>query len=182
MAISKKRKQELVAQYTKELQASQGMILADYRGLGVADMERLRHSLREEKAALRVVKNRLLKLALSQTGIDLPQEWLLGPVAVAFCHDEVPPVAKVLSDFAKEAEALSVKGGWLDQNVLSQAEVKTLASLPPRDVLLAQVVGTINGPASQTAGVIASSVRQILNVLQAYVDKLEGNNPAPQAA
>jgi large subunit ribosomal protein L10 len=166
----------------EELQTSQGVLLADYRGLRVADMERLRRSLRGSEVAFLVVKNRLLKLALGQVGLEMPQEWLEGPTTVAFCHGEVPPVAKVLSDFAKEMDVFSLKGGLLGATVVSAEQIKALGALPPREVLLAQVLGTINGPASQVAGVVASGIRQVLNVLQAYVEKMEGQGPAPQAA
>ncbi len=182
MAISKERKRELVEGYIQQLQASAGVIVTDYRGLRVAELEQLRRSLRENGAILEIVKNRLLKLALSQVGLEMPREWLEGTTAVAFCHSEVPPVAKAISDFARESEYLVVKGGLLGSSAMSAEQVKALASLPPREVLLAQVLGTIQAPAAQMAGVIASGIRQVLSVLQAYVDKLEGRSPASQAA
>ena len=182
MAISRKRKEELVEQYIEQLRASQGMVVAGYRGMRVGDLEQMRRSLREKQAAFYVVKNRLLQLALGEVGLDMPAEWLEGPTAIAFCHGEVPPVAKAISDLAKESAFLSVKGGLMEAAVLSAGDVVALADLPSREVLLAQVLGTINAPASQTAGVITSGIRQVLNVLQAYVDKLEGTQPAPQAA
>ncbi|HHS97418.1 MAG TPA: 50S ribosomal protein L10 [Chloroflexi bacterium] len=182
MAISRERKKELVQQYIERLEQSQGLILADYRGLRVAEMEQLRRSTREAGSVLQVVKNRLLKIALAETGLSLPDEWLQGPTLVAFCTDEMPATAKAMIDFAKDAPALVIKGGWLEGSLLSEEQVKDLASLPSREVLLAQVLGTINAPASQVAGVVASGIRQVLNLLQAYVDKLEGGTPAPQAA
>lgn len=182
MAISKERKQELVAQYVEHFQTSAGMILTDYRGLRMPEIEGLRRSLREGQATFQVVKNRLFQLALEQVGLEMPAEWLEGPTAVAFCHGEVPPVARVISDFLKGVELLSIKGGMLGTLVMSSEEVKALATLPTREVLLAQVLGSINAPASQMAGVIAGGIRQVLNVLQAYVEKLEGKSPAPQAA
>jgi len=91
--------------------------------------------------------------------------------------------AKALLDFAKEMPVLSIKGGLAGGSVLSPERVKDLASLPPREVLLAQVLGTVNAPASRVAGVVASGIRQVVNVLQAYVDKLEGGEaPVAQAA
>jgi large subunit ribosomal protein L10 len=182
LAISRERKQELVRQYIERLEQSQGLILADYRGLRVAEMEQLRRTTRETGSTLQVVKNRLLKLALAEAGISLPDEWLQGPTLVAFCTDEMPATAKAMIDFAKDMPALVIKGGLLEGSVLSDEQVKDLANLPSREVLLAQVLGTINAPASQVAGVVASGIRQVLNLLQAYVDKLEGGASAPQAA
>ena len=128
-----------------------------------------------------VVKNRLLKLALKETGLSIPDEWLIGPTAVSFCFDEVPPIAKALTNAAKDFEGLHIKGGILGTSTLEIEQVRAIADLPPREILLAQVLGSINAPASQVVGVVASSVRQILNVLQAYVDKLEEAGGTPGA-
>ena len=182
MAITREQKKELVRQYTEYLDQSQGIILVDYRGLRVADMEQLRRSVRETGSRLRVVKNRLLRRALAEVGLSVPEEWLTGPTLVAFCTGEAPAVAKALVDFAKEMPVLSIKGGLLEGRPVSSEGVKEIASLPSREVLLAQVLGTINAPASQVAGVVASGIRQVLNVLQAYVDKMEGGAPASQTA
>jgi large subunit ribosomal protein L10 len=170
-----------VEQYLERLQKSQGLILTDYRGLRVSEIEELRRSLRGAQATYQVVKNRLLLLALRQMGLSMPQEWLEGPVAVAFCHGEMPAAAKVIQDFAKGHEQFAVKGGLVGKTPITAPQVAALASLPPREVVLAQVLGTVNAPASRVVGVVASGIRQVLNVLQAYVDKLEGKT-APQVA
>jgi len=181
LAISKQRKTKLVAQYIEQLKQSQGFILADYRGLSVSDMSDLRRAMRSVGGKLQVVKNRLMLLALQEAGIAMPEEWLIGPTAISFCHDEIPPVAKTLRDAAKKLETLRIKGGVMGTSVIAVEQVRTIADLPPREILLAQVLGTINAPASQTVGVVASSIRQVLNVLQAFVDKLQESNPAPGA-
>jgi len=173
LAITKQRKVELVEQYTEQLKISQGIILADYRGLSVNDMSSIRNAVRPIGGKFQVVKNRLLKLALSETGTSLPEDWLTGPTVVSFCHDEVPPVAKALTNATKDLEALHIKGGLMGTSVISAQQVQVIAKLPSREVLLSQVLGTINAPARQAAGVVASGIRQVLNVLQAYVDKLE---------
>lgn len=180
MAITRERKEELVEEYRQQLGRSQGFILTDYRGLRVPQLEQLRRSARDKGSAVQIVKNRLLKIALEEAGLTVPDEWLVGPTAVAFCYDELPPAAQAVTDFAKDAP-LEVKGGVVDAAILSSEQIKELASLPSREVLLAQVLGTINAPATQIAGVVASGIRQVLNVLQAYVDKLEESSPAQQA-
>ena len=182
MAISKQRKAELVAQYVEQLKQSQGIILADYRGLGVGDMSKIRNAMRPIGAKFQVIKNRLMALALKEAGMSLPEEWLIGPTAVGFCYDEVPPVAKTLKDAAKDLETLRIKGGLVGPAEISMEQVFTIADLPPREVLLAQVLGTINAPASQVVGVVASSIRQVMNVLQAYVDKLQESAPGMEQA
>jgi large subunit ribosomal protein L10 len=173
LALSREEKTERVAQYVKQLEKSQGIILVDYRGLSVAEMEMIRRRMRPITSQFQVVKNRLLVRALEEQSMSLPEEWLMGPTAVSFCMDEVRPVAKALMEAGEETEKLSLKGGWMNQAVLSAQQVKRIAELPPREVLLAQVLGAIHGPGRQVAGVVATGVRQVLNVLQAYVDKLE---------
>jgi large subunit ribosomal protein L10 len=182
LAITRKRKEALVEQYRELLAQSRGIILADYRGLRVPEMERMRRAVRDVACDMHVVKNRLLRMALDEVDLSVPDEWLEGPTAVAFCHEDMPPVAKALTEFAKEA-TLSIKGGVLETAILSADQVDDLARLPSRDVLLAEVLGTISAPATQMAGVVASGIRQVLNVLQAYVDKMEeGGAPAAQTA
>ncbi|MBU0702837.1 MAG: 50S ribosomal protein L10 [Chloroflexi bacterium] len=173
MAISKQRKTNLVAEYIEQLEQSQGIILTDYRGLSVNDISNIRRAMRPIGGKFQVVKNRLMILALKEMGISLPEEWLIGPTAIGFCHDEVPPVAKSLTNASKELETLHIKGGMLDRSVIEAAQVWVIANLPSREVLFAQVLGTINAPATQVAGVVAGGIRQVLNVLQAHVDKLQ---------
>jgi large subunit ribosomal protein L10 len=173
LALSKERKNELVAQYIEQLERGQGIILTDYKGLDVSEMSRIRNALRPIGGQFQVVKNRLLLLALKEVGISLPDEWLVEPTAVGFCYDEVPAAAKILVDTAKDTKVLRIKGGWMGAAPLSADQVSDIADLPSREVLLAQALGAINAPASQVVGVIASGIRQIVNVLQAYVEKLE---------
>lgn len=181
MALTKEQKVERVAQYTELLEQSRGIILVDYRGLSVADMQRIRGTMRPISGQLQVIKNRLMALALEEVDISLPDEWLTGPTAIGYCSDEVPPIAKALMDARDETGMLDIKGGWMSGSVISAQQVKSIAALPSREVLLAQVLGAINGPSRQVAGVVASGVRRILNVLQAYVDKMEEEDAAPDA-
>lgn len=178
MAISKQKKTSLIAEYVEQLKQCQGIILADYRGLSVNEMSGLRSKIRPFDGKFQVVKNRLLALALKEVDLSLPDEWLTGPTVVTFCHNEVPPIAKALVDATKDFETLQIKGGVLGISVVGAEQVKTIADLPSREVLLAQVLGTIHAPATQLGGVVASSIRQVLNVLQAYVDKLEQSGAA----
>jgi large subunit ribosomal protein L10 len=178
LAISRQRKEELVAQYTDYLKKSRGIILFDYRGMNVNAMDEVREALRSIGGRPQVVRNRLLELALNEAELSVPDAWLTGPTAIGFCFDEVPPVAKALTDLAKGHEALQIKGGLLERSVLAAEDVQAIADLPPREVLLAQVLGTINAPASRLAGVVNGAIRQVLNVVQAYVDKLE-EGPTP---
>lgn len=184
MALSREEKKKRVAQYTELLEGSRGIILVDYRGLTVSEMEKVRAKMRPLASQFQVVKNRLLDLALEEQNISLPDEWLTGPTAVSFCTDEVPAAAKALLEVREDTGLLSLKGGWMNEATLSAEQVRSIAELPSREVLLAQALGAINGPSRQVVGVIAGGIRQVLNVLQAYVDKLEqeGNGGELEAA
>ena len=173
MALSREQKVERVKEYAELLEESRGIILVDYRGLTVSEMEQIRSKMRPIASQFQVVKNRLLELALQEKNMSLPDDWLIGPTAVSFCSDEVPPVAKALMQMREETGFLDLKGGWMNESLLSADQVKRIADLPSREALLAQALGAINGPSRQVASVIASGVRQVLNVMQAYVDKLE---------
>jgi len=186
LAISRERKEELVAIYRKQMAESQGVVLASYTALTMPQMQDLRRRARELDAQVFVIKNTLLDVMLKEQGLQAPQGLLTGATMAAFCHRDVPPVAKMLLGFSKEMEEgrFQVKGSVMERRFLNQAQTQALADLPGREVLLSQVLRSINAPASQVVGVVASGIRQVLNVLQAYVDKLEGagKNASAEAA
>lgn len=167
MAITKEKKKKMVAGYLDTLSRSQTLILADYRGLTVAQITDLRQRLREVGSGFLVVKNTLLTMALKQAGIPVPTELLKGPAAVAYCLDEPTPVAKVLREFAKESDALKLKGAILGTLILDAAGVQALADLPPREVILAQVLGAVQAPMTSLVGTINAPMRELVQVLQA---------------
>lgn len=177
MAITKEKKNELVEKYTDLLQKSAGIVLTENLGLSVPEIQDLRNRIREVEGAYHVVKNSLTKLALKNVGFSLPEETLLGPTAIGFAFESMPSVAKTIVDFAKGNDRLRVKGGMLGDKFLSEAEVKTLAALPALPVLRAQLLGLINTPATRIAGALAGSIRQVLNVLNAY-SETEGTEAA----
>jgi len=184
LAISRKRKEELLQEYREQLEQSQGMILAHYSGLTVPQMESLRSQARDEEGYIFVVKNTLLERVLEEREIETPDEMLTGPTLVAFTHQDTPPLAKIFKDFAGDVEQgeFTLRGAFVDGRFYDAEQARALAELPTRDQLFAQVLGTINAPATQMAGVVASGVRQVLNVLQAYVDKLEEGGATAEAA
>lgn len=183
MALTKEKKEQLVAQYTEMLKDSRALIVTDYRGLNTSEITRLRRKVSESDARFVIIKNRLFRLAMQNVGLDIPEDFLDGPVAAGFCYGEVPPVAKALTEFAEDTEILVVRGGLLDDKFLSDAEIESLASLPPLEVVRAQLLGLFNAPASNIAGVMASSVSQVVNVIAAYSETGEeppnGNGSAP---
>ena len=167
MAISKEKKQQIVADYVDRMSSSQAIILTDYRGLTVANLTDLRRRLREDGGVFQIVKNSLFQLALDRAGIPIPTEQMEGTVAVGYCLSEVPPVAKTLTGFAKETDILQIRGAILGDSVLDAQRVQNLADLPPREVLLAQLLGAVQGPMSSMVSTINAPMRELVQVLQA---------------
>ncbi len=168
MAITRERKKDLVAQYSELLAQSRAIILTEYSGLSVKQMQALRAQVRQADGAFYVTKNTLLKLALAEQDRALPDELLVGQLATGFAMNEVPTLAKALTEFAKEEEDLKIVGGLLDGELLTAEQIKELAELPSLDELRAQIIGLIQGPARNLVGVVAGGVRQVVNVLDAY--------------
>ena len=173
MAITKQRKGELVEQYAELLKKSEALILVDYRGVLTKDVYRLRTKVREAKGEFHVAKNTLIARALKDAGMAVPEKMLEGPTAVSFAFENPPAVAKAMLDFATESKLMTVKGAVLGTRALDPAGVKGLSELPPRPVVMGQVLGAIQAPAGKVASVLYSAVAQIARVLQARVDQLK---------
>ena len=178
MAISKARKDELIAQYIDLLNQSEAIFLTGYTGLDVRQMQALRLEVRKVEGTYHVTKNTLLRLALEEVGKPVPADLMNGQVAAGFAKDEAPSLAKALTDFAKDEEMLVIKGGILGNELLSADQVKALAKLPSLDELRAQLLGLIQGPARSIAGTVASSVRQVVNVVDAYAQSEGDDEPS----
>ncbi len=168
MAISKQKKDELVAQYKDLIDRSDALILTEYTGMTVKDMEDLRVKVREVNGAFYVTKNTLLKLALEEAGATIPDELLNGQVATGFAFAEGPSLAKALVNYAKKQDHLTIRGGILQMETLSVKQIEALAELPSMDELRAQILGLLNAPARDIASVLASGMRQVVNVIDAY--------------
>jgi len=175
MAITREAKETAVAELKQDFSTFKLAVLTDYRGLTVAELKELRRNLAAEGMSYRVTKNTLLRIAVAETPAlkDLDQSAFTGPMAIAMsASDEVAP-ARVVFQYAKTHEALEIVGAITPEGVLlAPAEVKALATLPTREQLLAQVVGTIAAPLSGFVGVMGAQVRSIVNVINA-ISKLE---------
>jgi large subunit ribosomal protein L10 len=173
LAVSREKKEQLVADYVDKLSRSNAVFLTDYRGLTVSEMETLRAKIREAGGGYSIVKNTLAARALEAANLPVPEDMLKGPMAIGFVYEDIPAVAKVLTDFAKDTEILQVKGGIMEGNVLSPKQISSLASLPPREVVLAQLLGLIQQPGNRVAGVINAAGNKLAATVKAYTDKLE---------
>ncbi len=176
MAISKEKKQELVKSYVEAFSRSQAAILTNYSGLSVAELNRLRNKMRETGSGYHVVKNRLVKLALQEAGLPVPEELLQGPTAIGFCYEDVVTPAKVLSEYAKESKELTIKGGFLGERVIDGQGILSLADLPSRDVLLAQLLSGVQSPIAGLVNVLSGPLRGLVTVLKARADQLEAGS------
>ena len=146
------------------------IVVARYTGLTVAEMTKLRGDLREQGAALKVVKNRLAKIALDGKGGDAALELFQDQTAIAYSPDPVA-AAKAAADFAKDNEKLVLIGAIMDEEVLDANAVQDLAKLPSLDQLRGKLIGLIQAPATKIAGVTQAPAGQLARVIAAYADK-----------
>jgi large subunit ribosomal protein L10 len=164
------------------LEGSVAALLTEYRGLKVAELGELRASLRGSSTEYRVLKNTLTSIAVREAGYEDLVGLLQGPTAVAFVHGDPVQAAKDLAEFARAHPALIVKGGVMDGKVLAADEVRRLATLESREVLLARLAGLLQASAQQTVSLLAAPLRQVATMTAALRDqKAEGEGPAAQA-
>lgn len=171
MAISKKEKEELVAQYQEWLTKSQGVFLAEYVGLSMKEMEELRGKIREVGGEFHVIKNTLAKIALKNAGYPTTDEYFEGSTAAGFAFQDAPKIAKTMADFAKSTESLKIKGGFLDAQQVTFQQINALAELPPLPIVRAQLLATLMAPANKLARTLAEPARQLAAVIKAFADK-----------
>lgn len=171
MALSKEEKQTIVSEYEDWLKRSEAVFLTEYTGLTMPAFDELRRRIREAGGEFHVIKNTLGKRAFESAGLDVPAEQLLGSTALGLAFSDAPGVAKALADFAKEKDALKIKGGFLGAKPLSSQEVIRLATLPSLPVVRAQFLALLNTPATQLTRLLAEPGRRVAQVLKAYADK-----------
>jgi large subunit ribosomal protein L10 len=182
--MQKADKERLVAELSDRLKNTQTLIVADYRGLTVTDIDKLRGELLEHGARFQVVKNTLTRRAAEEAGADALLALLDGPTAIAFLETDGDPVAvaKALSNAARDTKVLQIRGGILDGSTIGEDEVKSLATLPPADVLRGQLVSAVTGPLMTVVGLFTAPLRDLVNVLDARIKQLEEQGEtAPEA-
>jgi large subunit ribosomal protein L10 len=167
----------VVNEVRDRLEASGGAILTEYRGLSVQNLADVRSALAPAGGTYKIYKNTLMRLAVREAGLEGLEPLLVGPTAVAFVDGDAAAVAKALRDFARNHPELIVKGGVLGSNVLSAEETTALATLPSREVLLAQLAGAFAAPMQRFAGLMAALPRNFAYGLAALVEA-GGGSPA----
>jgi large subunit ribosomal protein L10 len=172
--MAKENKAEIIKNLEEFLARSSIAIVADYRGIDNAEMMLLRRRLREQGMDFKVVKNTLARFAARNAGRAGLEEMLQGPTAVAFSYGEVADAARILTDYIRTTKSvLRIKGGLLPEGTLTATQMALLASLPSRDVLLAQLVGGLTYPLVYMLHTLNASMVGLLSVLQARARQLE---------
>jgi large subunit ribosomal protein L10 len=163
----RQKKEQVVAEIKEKLEQSSSVILTDYRGLNVSQVTKMRAELRQAGVEFKVLKNTLTSLAANEVGLSELDQYLEGPTALAFSQDDPVAPAKILIKYAKEFKKLEIKGGVLEGKVVDLEAVKSLADLPSREELLAQVLRGMQSPMAGFAGVLSGTLRNFVYVLDA---------------
>jgi large subunit ribosomal protein L10 len=175
--LLKRDKERVVAELVERLRASDTLIVADYRGLTMSEIDGVRTELLKHGARFSVVKNTLTKRAAEEAGVSGLVELLDGPTAIAFVLEgDMVAVAKSLNDTARQTKVLTLKGGILQGQPVGADEVVRLASLPPVDVLQAQVLGAVVGPLNAIVGLFTAPLRDVVGVIDARIQQLQEEN------
>ena len=173
MALSKQKKNEVVDQYKDWLEKSESVILVEYTGATMKDMEKIRAQVRETGGEFHVVKNTLIKLAFDASEFPIPEGLLENSSAAAFAFSDPAATAKALSDMAKDVTAVKIKGGYMGAELLNADQVKALANLPPLPVVRGQLLGVLQAPAGKLVRTIAEPARSLASVFRAYSEQAQ---------
>jgi large subunit ribosomal protein L10 len=184
--MQKSDKEKVVTDLTEKLRGAETMIVADYRGLTMPQIDALRTKLIENGAKFTVVKNTLTRRAAEAAGADALLALLEGPSAIAFVEadGDAVAVAKALADSARDTKVLEIRGGVMQGRVITGDDVDVLAKLPPLDVLRGQVIGAILGPLHAIAGLVNAPLQNLYGLIDARIEQLqaEGDTSAAEPA
>lgn len=176
MAISKERKEEVLAQYNDWVKRSQAVILVEYTGANMKSLDTLRAKIRESGGEFHVVKNTLARRVFADNHMELPKDFLVKSTAVSFAFTDPASTAKALTEAMKGNEFVKVKGGFMAGKALNASQVKALADMPPLPVVRAQLLGMLQAPAGKLVRTIAEPARGLAAVVKAFTEK--GASPA----
>jgi large subunit ribosomal protein L10 len=182
--VKKEDKERVVAELTERLRTTETLLVADYRGLTMPQIDDLRSKLIEHGARFSVVKNTLTRRAAEAAGSNALLAMLEGPTAIAFLESDGDPVAvaKALVDAARDTRVLEVRGGLLEGKVIEAGEIESLAKLPPLDVLRGQVLGAITAPLTAIVALFTAPVQDLYGLIEARIEQLREGGDASDAA
>ena len=176
-----RQKAKTIDELSEQLSRAKLVIVTDYRGLKVGDLQVFRGNLRPSGGEFHVAKNTLTKIAARDAGVDGVDDLLTGPTAIAFIKGDPVEVAKGLRDFAKANDKLVIKGGFLEGKALDSAEITKLADLESREVLLGRLAGGMKANLSKAAALFQAPLAQAARAVGALQTKVEQETPAPSA-
>jgi len=181
--VKKEHKETVVEELTNRLKAAETLLVADYRGLTMPQIDALRSRLLESGARFTVTKNTLTRRAAEAAGADALLALLEGPTAIAFLEadGDMVAAAKALADAARETRVLAIRGGVMQGKALTAEEVESLATLPPIEVLRGQVIGAIIAPLSSLIGLVNAPLQNLYGLIDARIEQLGGADAAPAA-
>ncbi|HHU77056.1 MAG TPA: 50S ribosomal protein L10 [Firmicutes bacterium] len=168
-------KEKKVARLKDDFNEANIIVMTDFRGLNVLQMNKLRRALQQEGVKYNVVKNTLARIAARETGLKI-EEYLEGPTGIAYGYDDPLAPVKILVKFAREYDRFSLKGGVLENKILDETDLKRLSELPPKEVLLARVLGGFQAPLSGLMNVLQGNIRSLAYLLQALKEKREAES------
>lgn len=171
MAISREKKEAMVAEYKDLVSKSQAIIITQYGGMDMKQLDKVRTEVRNTQGEFHVTKNTLLLKVLKDAGQEVPEKWLTGQAGVSFCFKDPAAGAKKAGELAKEFEKFKVVGGVVGGKAVDAKGVEAVASLPPLDTLRAELIGLISTPATHIVSVLNSAVAGVMYALQAKIDK-----------
>ena len=185
--MKKEDKEKVVAELTERLKASDTLLVADYRGLTMPQIDELRSKLLESGARFTVVKNTLTRRAAEAAGADALLALLEGPSAIAFLEadGDMVAAAKALADSARDTKVLAIRGGIMQGRTVTAAEVESLATLPPVDILRGQVLGAVVAPLTTFVALLNAPLQNLIGLIDARIEQLEAQGAgaaAPEAA
>lgn len=171
MAINRQKKEELVAQYKKLIANSSAIVFTHYQGTKVAQLRSLRNRLSETNSTCTVVKNTLLRRALTESGRTPPDALLSGANAVVFCGEDIARSVTALKGWIKDAKALEITGALLENSVLDSKGAELLSDLPTKDQTRALLLGVLSAPARQLVQMLAAPGSSLVRVVNAHAEK-----------
>ncbi len=171
MAFTKEEKAAMLSQYQEWLNQSQAIVMLEYKGMTMKDIDGLRAKVRDAGGEVHVIKNTILARAFESLGMPPSKATQEGTTAVGFAFRDPPAMAKVMIDSTVRSEIFKIKGGYLGKNAISAADIKSLAELPPLPVMRARLLGVLQAPASQLVRTLAEPARSLAAVVKAHSEK-----------
>lgn len=166
-----KKNIEEVRALTESIANSNGIVFIDYRGITANDMSALRVEVSKSNAVMKITKNNLIGIALKENGLEIDESMLVEPTAIIFANEDMPSVAKVISESAKKNSKIKIKGGYMGSDLLSDSYVEKVAKIPSREVLLSMLVTVLEAPISSFVSTGQNIISDLPYILEAVKDK-----------